>query len=194
MEFFDDEYDTERKAYSILSTWPMKGCPSLIESVMDPSRNIYALVLEKTGPSLEDLCNLLSPMRFDEEMTLAVAIQMVRVFPPTSCSKVAVISYFFDKLDRYADLHARKIIHNGVKPANICLAPRSSNPNSAGASTLNLINFGYSFFCNNTRLVRGCGGGHRKNNRFTSILSYHGFSEFFIIYVTLPFINSGIPI
>ena len=58
----------------------MKGCPSLIESVIDPCRNIYALVLEKSGPSLEELCNLMSPVRFDEKMTLALAIQMVRVF------------------------------------------------------------------------------------------------------------------
>ena len=64
-----DQYDTERKAYSILSAWPMKGCPSLIESVIDPRRNIYALVLEKSGPSLEELCNLMSPVRFDEKMT-----------------------------------------------------------------------------------------------------------------------------
>jgi hypothetical protein len=83
MDGFGDEYDTERNAYSILSTSPMKGCPSLIDSVMDPFRNICALVLEKSGPSLEDLCNLMSPdVRFDEKMILAVAIQMVRVIFP----------------------------------------------------------------------------------------------------------------
>ena len=88
---YDDQsrYDTERKAYSILSTWPMKGCPSLIESVIDPRRNIYALVLEKSGPSLEELCNLMSPVRFDEKMTLALAIQMVRVFFFPCCSRAA---------------------------------------------------------------------------------------------------------
>ena len=52
-----------------------KGNPS------DPSQNLYGLVLEKLGPSLEDLCNLMSPnVRFDEKMTLTVAIQMVRDF------------------------------------------------------------------------------------------------------------------
>ena len=77
-EFYED-YETEKKVYDILSASPMKGCPSLIESTMDPNRSIYALVLEKLGPSLEDLCNLMSPnVRFDEQMSLALAIQMVR--------------------------------------------------------------------------------------------------------------------
>ena len=76
-----EDYETEKKVYNILSASPMKGCPSLIGSPTDPSREIYALVLEKLGPSLEDLCNLMSPkVRFDEKMTLAVAIQMVRDF------------------------------------------------------------------------------------------------------------------
>ena len=75
----DEDYETEKKVYDILSASPMKGCPSLIESTMDPNRSIYALVLEKLGPSLEDLCNLMSPnVRFDEQMSLALAIQMVR--------------------------------------------------------------------------------------------------------------------
>ena len=76
----DEEYRTERTAYEILSASPMKGCPSLIESTTDYCPTpIYALVLEKLGPSLEDLCNVMSPnVRFDEKMTLAVAIQMVR--------------------------------------------------------------------------------------------------------------------
>ena len=77
-EFYED-YETEKKVYDILSASPMKGCPSLIESTMDPNRSIYALVLEKLGPSLEDLCNLMSPnVQFDEQMSLALAIQMVR--------------------------------------------------------------------------------------------------------------------
>ena len=75
----DEEYVTESKVYDMLSISPMKGCPSLIESPKDPSRNLYALVFEKSGPSLKDLCNLMSPnARFDEKMTLALAIQMVR--------------------------------------------------------------------------------------------------------------------
>jgi hypothetical protein len=81
MELDDEEYQTEKEAYRILSASPMKGCPSLIEFSIDPRREIYALVLEKLGPSLKDLCNLKSPnLRFDEKMTLALAIQMVRDF------------------------------------------------------------------------------------------------------------------
>ena len=79
----DDEYRTESEVYSILSASPMKGCPSLIESTMDSDRgrSIYGLVLEKLGPSLEHLCQLMSPnVRFDEKMILALAIQMVREF------------------------------------------------------------------------------------------------------------------
>ena len=76
-----EDYETEEKVYNILSASPMKGCPSLIRNPSDPSQNLYGLVLEKLGPSLEDLCNLMSPkVRFDEKMTLAVAIQMVRDF------------------------------------------------------------------------------------------------------------------
>jgi hypothetical protein len=77
--YFSEEFRTERTAYDILSASSMKGCPSLIETRMDPGRDIYALVLEKLGPSLQELCNLMSPnIRFDEKMTLALAIQMVR--------------------------------------------------------------------------------------------------------------------
>ena len=72
----EEEFENEIKMHSIISISPMKGCPSLIESCMDLP--VRGLVLEKLGPSLEDLCNMMSPnARFDEKMTLAVAIQMV---------------------------------------------------------------------------------------------------------------------
>ena len=102
---YDDQYyDTERKAYTILSAWPMEGCPSLIESVIDPRRNIYALVLEKSGPSLEELCNLMSPVRFDEKMSLALAIQMVRVFFFFPCCSRAAGSYLTFSISLIATL------------------------------------------------------------------------------------------
>ena len=177
MDEFGEDYETEKKVYNILSASPMKGCPSLIESAMDPSRNIYALVLEKLGPSLEDLCNLMTPnVRFDEQMCLALAIQMVR-------KKSFLVHKLFlllisDKLDRYADLHSRKIIHNGAKPGNICVTARASN--TADASTLYLIDFGCSFFCDKTRpKVEEEFSG---NKRFWSVLSYHAFSKFFYIF------------
>ena len=53
-----------------------------IEDKEDSDNRLYALVLEKLGPSLEDLYQLLpGKKRFDEKMTLAFAIQMVRDFP-----------------------------------------------------------------------------------------------------------------
>ena len=129
---FGEEYDhtEEEEVYGILWDSPMKGCPSLIESGSDPSEEIYVLVLEKLGPSLEDLCRLMSRstnnvrLGFDEKMTLALATQMVRGFFP--CSQVLMF-YFLDKLDRYAGLHTRKVIHNGAIPGNICLASCLSN-------------------------------------------------------------------
>ena len=79
MDEYDEDYEAEKRAYNILSASPMKGCPSLIESTINSSPKIYALVLEKLGPSLEDLWGLMSPgVRFDQRMSLALAIQMVR--------------------------------------------------------------------------------------------------------------------
>ena len=176
---FDEDYETEKKAYEILSASPMKGCPSLIESTMDHSpRKIYALVLEKLGPSLEDLCSLMSPnVQFDEKMTLALAIQMVRGNFLVHKLYFLLIPCFFDKLDRYADLHARKIIHNGAKPGNICVT--AHGPNTADSSTLYLIDFGCSFFCDNIQLSHG--PEFSGNKRFWSVLSFHAFSEFFFL-------------
>jgi serine/threonine protein kinase len=179
------EYRTERRVYEILSASPMKGCPSFIESAsMSSGQEIYALVLERLGPSLQDLCNLMAPnVRFDEKMTLALAIQMVcDLFLFTSFSYLS--SFFIHKLDRYADLHTRKIIHNGAKPGNICIA----SPSAADASILNLIDFGFSFFNDCSPLDQG--EGHSGNKRFWSILSYHTFSEFLSINMShLSFIN-----
>jgi serine/threonine protein kinase len=171
-----DDYRTERTVYNILSASPMKGCPSLIETAAYMSSWIYALVLEKLGPSLEDLCNLMTPnVRFDEKMTLALAIQMV-------CKILLVHKLYllltgmscFYQLDRYADLHARNIIHNGVKPGNICISSLSSS--ATDASTLNLIDFGCSFMLQ-TEL--DWGQEFSGNKRFWSILSHHTYGEFF---------------
>ena len=97
---------------------------------------------------------------------------------------VLLISFFFDKLDRYADLHARKIIHNGVKPGNICVAALASD--KVDASTLHLIDFGCSFFFDKTSL--SCSEALSGNKRFWSVLSYHSFSEFFFFFSIITFI------
>ena len=82
-EMYEKEYETEKKVYKTLSSTspPMKGFPALIQATSDS--DVHALVLEKLGPSLEDLGNLMRQhliTRFTEKMTLAVAIQMVRVW------------------------------------------------------------------------------------------------------------------
>lgn len=169
----DEDYETEKRVYETLSVQPMKGCPSLIECNTDPNTKLHILVLQKLGPSLEDLILLMS-VPFDEKMTLALAIQMVSYFfPPHSQNYTTYHSYHY-KLDRYADLHERKIIHNGVKPGNICIAPTDATD----PSTLYLIDFGCSFFSNDTiRLRRG--EEYSGNKRFWSELSFHAFSTFF---------------
>ncbi|KAF8809323.1 kinase-like protein [Phlegmacium glaucopus] len=150
---YDDDFVTESKVYSTLSVSPIKGFPCHIESNADPSLRIYGVVLEKLGPSSQDLFALMPDKRFDEKMTLALAIQI---------------------LDRFAALHSRGIIYNGIKPANICLASPSSD--ATAASTLNLIDFGCSF-------VRGVpiplsrGEEFSGNKRFWSALSYHDFTQ-----------------
>ena len=95
----DEDYETERDAYKILSASPMKGCPSLIESITDLYRNMYALVLEKLGPSLEELYNLMSidNQRFDEKMSLALAIQMVRDISFSFLDHITHILFLIDK-------------------------------------------------------------------------------------------------
>jgi len=132
----------------------MKGVPSLIESNFELGPKFYGVVLEMLGPSLEDICRLIPDHRFDEEMTLALAIQM---------------------LDRYAELHARGIIHNGVKPGNICLAA-SKGPDP---SVLNLIDFGYSFsYIKISNRIRLCRDAEiLGNTRFWSVLSFHDFTQ-----------------
>ena len=56
-----------------------------------------------------------------------------------------------------------------------------------------MIDFGCSSFCDKTRLDRG--EEFSRNKRFWSVLSYHGFSEFFFFFLFhntlhLPFINN----
>ncbi|KAF8814167.1 kinase-like protein [Phlegmacium glaucopus] len=153
MGCYDDDFVTESRVYSILSISPMKGFPRRIENIAEPSLCIYAVVLEKLGPSLQDIYRLMPDKRFDEEMTLVIAIQI---------------------LDRCAALHARGIIYNGIKPANICLGSPSSN--ATAASTLNLIDFGYSFV-RDVPILLHRGPEFSGNKRFWSALSHHGFTQ-----------------
>ncbi|KAF8809322.1 kinase-like protein [Phlegmacium glaucopus] len=152
-EYDDDDFVTESRVYNILSVSPMKGFPRHIETNAKPDAQIFGVVLEKLGPSLQDLYELMPDKRFNEHMTLALAIQI---------------------LDRCATLHSRGIIYNGIKPANICLASPSSN--ATAASTLNLIDFGYSFI-RDVPIPLSCGPEFSGNKRFWSALSYHDFTQ-----------------
>ncbi|KAJ6630424.1 kinase-like domain-containing protein [Mycena sp. CBHHK59/15] len=116
----DFECQRETAAYRVFASSPCPGVPIPLESAHDPLCDVYALVLPKLGPTLEDLRERLPDHKFDERMVLMVAIQMI---------------------DRYRDIHARCIIHSGIKPGNICLAPYRSGDLP---SMLYAIDFGFS--------------------------------------------------
>ncbi|KAF8201331.1 kinase-like domain-containing protein [Mycena galopus ATCC 62051] len=139
---------------------PGVPAPRVAAAVHDPICDVHALVLPKLGPTLEDLRALLPENRFDVRMVLVVAIEMI---------------------ERYRSIHARGLIHNGIKPANICLAPRDS---SDAPSMLYAIDFGFSFELD----LNNAGSGsptlpsaHRidavGNRRFMSVFAHHGISE-----------------
>ncbi|KAF8957796.1 kinase-like domain-containing protein [Flammula alnicola] len=130
------------------------GTPSLRASGYDDECEVYALVLEKLGPSLEDFLDMIPARRFDERMVLAVAIQM---------------------LDRYASLHSVGVIHNGVKPGNICLSASTQR-----STELHLIDFGLSYFSDletDTPLPSAHRADTVGNRQFLSILGHHGITQ-----------------
>ncbi|KAF7330640.1 Protein kinase domain-containing protein [Mycena sanguinolenta] len=148
---------------------PCRGVPHprIASAQHDKTCDVHALVLPRLGPSLEDLRMLLPGGRFDLRMVLWVAIQM---------------------LDAYQSMHARGVIHNGAKPANICLPPRSS----ADASMLYAIDFGFSIMLPNVNSISRLNSnakdrplllpsGHRVdavgNRRFMSVFAHHGISQ-----------------
>ncbi|CAA7261011.1 unnamed protein product [Cyclocybe aegerita] len=144
----DLECWTERRAYEIL------GCnahvPSVVASTYDGHCQAYALALEKLGPSLEDLLNLEPNKRLDERTVLAAAIQLLEI---------------------YSALHNLNVVHNGVKPANICLAgPEGSS------TSLHLIDFGLSYFLNQSTPVAD--RANTVGNRvFLSVFGHHGITQ-----------------
>ncbi|KAJ6551203.1 kinase-like domain-containing protein [Mycena capillaripes] len=107
----------------------------------DPLCDVHTLILPKLGPTLEDLRALLPSKRLDAQMVLMVAIQMI---------------------ERCRDIHARGLVHSGIKPANICLAPED-NPDAP--SMLYAIDFGFSSALD-------------ANSRFMSVFAHHGISKF----------------
>lgn len=74
----DRECVNERQVYELLCTPPVAGTPAVYSSDYNEEQGVFALVLQRLGPSLEQVVELLpSNYRFDDRMVLAVAIQMV---------------------------------------------------------------------------------------------------------------------
>ncbi|KAF8179640.1 kinase-like domain-containing protein [Pholiota molesta] len=149
----DGECVMESRVYASLTSHAVDGVPALRQCRYDAKCEVYALVLEKLGPSLQDLLNLLPTRKFSTKMVLALAIQMI---------------------NRYEALHNLGIIHNGVKPGNICL---SSSPDRS--SQLNLIDFGLSYFNDNedTPLPSDLRYDPVGNRQFLSIHGHLGITQ-----------------
>lgn len=74
----DDECFTESGVYQDLQSNSITGVPTLLASSHEEECQVYALVIETLGDSLEDVLHMTPGNRFNEEMVLAVAIQLVR--------------------------------------------------------------------------------------------------------------------
>ena len=74
----DDECLTESRVYRALQSNSITGVPALLASSYEEECQFYALVIETLGDSLEDVLHMTPENRFNEEMVLAVAIQLVR--------------------------------------------------------------------------------------------------------------------
>ncbi|RDB19268.1 Casein kinase I isoform alpha [Hypsizygus marmoreus] len=166
----DRECVTEASVYQTLDK--LTGVPDVKANMYDPHCSVYVIVLQKLGPTLEDLMRAMPEGRFNEKMVLGVAIQM---------------------LDRYKNVHSRGIIHNGMKPANICLPPPRrptfiSHPDldqdtrdtdiGRGASTLYPIDFGLSSFLSPDETQPSDRRADTIGNRcFLSVFGHHGITQ-----------------
>lgn len=73
----DDERVVECKIYTHLSSNSVKGIPSVSASEYDNKCDVYVLAMEKLGPSLDCLLELIPEGRLGEKMVFALAIQLV---------------------------------------------------------------------------------------------------------------------
>ncbi|KAF4614588.1 hypothetical protein D9613_003441 [Agrocybe pediades] len=152
----DSECATEGYVYRTLqSAKAVNHVPALLANAFDESMGVHALVVEKLGPTLEDLLRRMPGRKLTERLVLAAAIQMI---------------------DCYADLHSAGIIHNGVKPGNICISS-----NADGRSQLKVIDFGLSYLLEDSgnantfampKKVETVG-----NRQFLSLYGHHGISQ-----------------
>ena len=106
-------------------------------------------------------------------MTLAVAIQLASKIVLTTIFELWICFY---QLDRYRDIHSRGVIHNGVKPANICIPVASSKSQGPQSNyLLHIIDFGLSYDLD----VSGQNILPKRieivgNRRFLSLFAHHG--------------------
>lgn len=56
----------------------MHGIPKILDLSFDTDCDVFAIALEKLGPSLEDVLDVVNDRKFNERMVMCVAIQMVR--------------------------------------------------------------------------------------------------------------------
>ncbi|KAK7052100.1 kinase domain-containing protein [Favolaschia claudopus] len=160
----DFEFQNEISAYHAL-VGASVACPGISipqnhsseSAAYDEICDVYVLVLPQLGPTLQDLAARLPNQRFDAPMVLTVAIELI---------------------DRYRDIHARGIIHNGVKPANICMAPAGLESDSP--SMLYVIDFGFASILENTG-SSPLPSAHRidtvGSRQYISVFAHHGISQ-----------------
>lgn len=73
----DDECIVEDEVYETLDECAVKGVPALRATGQDVASDVYVLALEKLGPSLQQLLDLVPDGKLDEKMVMALAIQLV---------------------------------------------------------------------------------------------------------------------
>ncbi|KAG5654017.1 hypothetical protein H0H81_008327 [Sphagnurus paluster] len=138
----DAECIAERTAYDLLHESPLEGIAQILMSAYDPHANVFAIALQRLGPTLDDIMQTLPEKRFDERM-----------------------------IERYKEIHKRGVIHNGIKPANICLPPTMRG-------TLHVIDFGFSSVLSaHEKLPGGSRVEALGNRRFLSVFAHHGITQ-----------------
>lgn len=183
----DDECVTESTVYQSFRSHPMNGIPIVLANSFDTGCQVHAIVLQLLGATLDDVRRLRSGGKFNDKMVLAVAIQMVGNFYPENWMLLLIFTL---QLDRYRDIHARGIIHNGIKPANICLPPPGSVHE---LSTLHVIDFGLSLTLDTSSqdlLPSACRADTVGNRSFLSIYGHHGISMFLTFIISSIYPNS----
>lgn len=72
------ECDAEVAAYKLLCSPMLEGVPRILANTYDEQCQVHAIVMEKLGPSLQDILDICPDGLFGAKMVLSVAINMVR--------------------------------------------------------------------------------------------------------------------